>query len=192
MVELSDAERLHEISRATNDDGTVNVELQSFNKTEADNKVGVTYKTPDGMVLRDVMDWPRSDSDEYKFVRIFEQAGYGIVAAEEACSNNISVKATTNPWSLYAPREQTFSDRVYTLRDSIQDFYERRVNGPSEGSRANFWVSLIVSVLFAPLCVFGIIFQKSDKLSSYALGYGHAIIQCLLLAGIVLSIVMFI
>jgi len=194
--QLSDTEELYAISEATNEGGTIDVELHDFTKTEADGRVSVEFITPTGDVESEVMVWPQEDTSEYKFVRLFDQAGYGIISAEEACENGVTVETNRvngDNWRLYVPEETSLRERIsHTL-------WGMKENGLGSGSQDwNGWVSLLLAPLFGPFISAHYV-VSSTNMNDVAIGYGMAglhmilwtivIIGCLLLIGVPLPIV---
>ena len=189
MTELSDTDRLYNISNATNDDGTIDVELTDFNRSEADDMVSVEFLTPNGEVESEVMPWPKEDSEEYKFVRIFNQTGYGIISAEEACENNVTVKAERDPWRIHAPHNYTRRERIGHKWGDIKHSFEKMHFQSADNW--SFFEMLAVSPLFIPMTILMYPLGRSG-IKDVAVGYGMALWHILIWVAIVAAIVIFI
>jgi len=188
MTELSDTDRLHNISRATNDDGTIDVELHDFNRTEEDNMVSVEFITPNGDVESEVMAWPEVESDDYKFVRLFEQTGYGIIAAEEACENGVKVKAEQNPWKLHAPHSYTTGERMEGFFSNVKNNYLKKIHFRS----ADEW-GFVETFIGSPLLIILTFFAYpvgGNEIKDVAVGYSMAIWHMLFWALIAAAILL--
>lgn len=169
-TELSDTEKLHTISEATNPDGTIDVELHDFNRSEADDMVSVEFITPDGEIESEVVPWPKADDEDYKFVRIFNQTGYGIIAAEEACEQNVTIKAERDPWRINAPHNQT---TLELLKEKITKFITVNL-GFGNTDDWDFYATLAFAI---PLMIIVFIFYPfdTDNMHDTAIGYGMAL-----------------
>jgi hypothetical protein len=188
-TELSEMEELHTISEATNEDGTIDVELHDFTKTE-DGMVGVEFVTPTGDIEREVLEWPESDDPkEYKFVRIFDEAGYGIIAVEEACNQSVTVPAKRDPWRLHAPapksRTTRFKERLLSIRGRVQQYGNAKVNDDPEITILD---SFPLSLIIIPVALFSAMSRVDRR--DFINGYGTAVIHILLWAAIAAAIPM--
>lgn len=183
--ELTDTQKLHAISEATNDDGTINVQLHDFNRTEADDRVKVEFITPDGQIEGEVMPWPKADTDEYKFVRIFNQTGYGIIAAEEACEQGVEVKAERDrSWRLHAPVDYSTVDIANSKISKLKEMHFESTDD------WNFWGMLIAFPLLMMLTI--VAYPVSDNIRDVAIGYSMALWHTIIWAIAIAAIVMFI
>lgn len=186
MTELSDTDRLHAISQATNDDGTIDVELHDFNRSEADDMVSVEFLTPDGDLESEVMPWPKEDSEDYKFVRIFDQTGYGIISAKEACEQSITVKAEREPWRLHAPHTYTRRERISHKWGDIKHSFKRaRLEGTKDWG---FWEMFFASPLMIPFAFIGFLFEaptSGTDIKPEAKGYSMALWHLAMWAAII-------
>jgi hypothetical protein len=182
--QLSETDELYAISQATNDDGTIDVTLHDFTKTDADDRVSVEFVTPAGDIKSEVMDWPERDSDEYKFVRLFDQTGYGIISAEEACENGTTVTATKNGsgWRLLAPEQQSAFDRMK------HKLWQIRESGLQSGSDnwGSFWTMLLMAPFF--LFITSVVYalrldDMNDTAVGYAMAFTHVVMWILAIIG---------
>ena len=98
--EFTVTDELYQISEATNDDGTVNVEVFDYEKSADGENVIVHFRTPTGDRRTEMYPWPKADSSEYEFVRLCRQTVGGLNAAEFLRSDGAEVKADPDTWGL--------------------------------------------------------------------------------------------
>lgn len=114
--ELSPSEQLYRIEQGRNDDGTVEAVLTDWERDGGD--VLVEFELPTGDVATECMDWPwpmSDDPDRYKFVRIAEQSGYGLVSADGLKDGSVDIDVRydeSGGWEVVAPRTPDLSERV--------------------------------------------------------------------------------
>lgn len=127
--DLSPTDELYRISEATNDDGTVDVSIHDWQKTG--HEVTVEFILPTGESETEQMDWPmRDDPSEYKFVRVVEAAGYGLVTAEELRGSNATVQAKRDgkDWCLHVPEPVPLRHRVANHLPAYSTFRSRSLH----------------------------------------------------------------
>lgn len=100
--EISD--KMHQISDATNADGTVDVEISSYEEVQPEQGVRVTFMTPTGEKKEEVMSFPKRDDQSYKFVRLCNNTVGSLNAAEYLNIDSPTVPADPDSWELIAPR----------------------------------------------------------------------------------------
>lgn len=100
--EISD--KMHRISDATNTDGTVDVEIFSYEEVHPEEGVRVTFMTPTGEQKEEVMTFPKRDDQSYKFVRLCNNTVGSLNAAEYLNIDSPTARADPDSWELIAPR----------------------------------------------------------------------------------------
>jgi len=98
--EFTVTDELYQISEATNDDGTVNVEIFDYEKSADGENVIVSFRTPTGDRRTEMYPWPKVDSAEYAFVRLCRQTVGGLNAAEFLKTDGAEVRADPDTWEL--------------------------------------------------------------------------------------------
>lgn len=117
-LELEPHEQLDEASLRTNDDRTVEVELLNWEKIGS--YVDVNYRKPTGEVETERMEWPESNDDSYKFIRLIEETPYTLRTADQINDDDeIFVTAQPNPWSLDLPEKKPLRKQFSTDRDGV-------------------------------------------------------------------------
>jgi hypothetical protein len=118
-VEIEDEvkEELFHIQENTNDDGTVNVEIEEWSKKHNalnEERVEIKFRKPTQEVKTEVMQWPQRATEEYKFYRIVKNCGYDLYNADqiEGC------KIKYDGGKIIAPKKKS---RIQKLRQSIQN-----------------------------------------------------------------------
>jgi len=102
--EISD--KMHRISDATNTDGTVDVEIFSYEEVHPEQGVRVTFMTPTGEQKEEVMTFPKRDDQSYKFVRLCNNTVGSLNAAEYLNIDSPTARADPDSWELIAPRSR--------------------------------------------------------------------------------------
>lgn len=100
--EFTVTDELYEISEATNSDGSVDVEVFDFEKSADGESVKVWFHTPTMEKKSETMDWPRNDSNTYKFVRLCRKAVGGLNGAEWLKQDGAKIRADPDNWELRA------------------------------------------------------------------------------------------
>lgn len=140
-TDMSVADKLYQVSEATNGDGTVDVEVADWGEKMNDRgnpmgKLYIRFITPTGETKSEKMAFPERDDPEYKFVRVVEQMGLSLRAAMmEAAKDEDTdmlegetVKADPDDWTLVAPEPEPWYERVVAATwDSRRGRMFRRV-----------------------------------------------------------------
>lgn len=128
--EFTVSDELYEISEATNSDGTVDVEIYDFEKvTEGYDhpRVTVFFRTPTLDKKSEMMEWPRKDSPEYKFVRICEKTVGGLNAANFIKKDGAIIKADPDDWTIEADMSRRgrylHNLKDMTIRNLMENLY---------------------------------------------------------------------
>ena len=100
--EFGVTDELYEISEATNSDGSVDVEVFDFEKSEDGESVEVWFHTPTMEKQSETMDWPRKDSSKYKFVRLCRKTVGGLNGAEWLKQDGATIRADPDEWEIQA------------------------------------------------------------------------------------------
>lgn len=100
--ELSPTDELHRVSKKSNPDGTLDVDIFDWRK-EGDNVI-VEFITPACELEEEEMVWPkRDDPEEYKFSRICHEYGSGIIDPDSI--KGAEVPAYDENWELHVEYE---------------------------------------------------------------------------------------
>lgn len=98
--ELSDKDELHKeayrISEATNDDGTVDVEIEDITKNG--DEATIEFKTPWLETKEETMDWPKYVDENYKIVRICQETVGSFEAVQQLEGH--SIRADPETWEI--------------------------------------------------------------------------------------------
>ena len=152
-VELEPHEQLDAIDRQTNADGSVNVELINWKKKGNLSEAVVKFRTPAGETKYESMEWPESNDQSYKFIRIIEQTPYTLGTADAINDESgIMVEAdpTGDEWTIDAPRPPQLHERLPSLK----------------GLEAE-----LLKFILWPLSVFAMVMNLSEKNSEYVRTY---------------------
>lgn len=163
---LSPEEQLYRIGSQTNDDGTVDVEILGWEKNgEA---VDVEFVTPTGNVESERMLWPEADDAEsYKFIRIVDKAGYGIVAADAIAGEFVPAsRKSSGSWTLDAEPEPTYRERFVAA-------CKRRPTWSLSTGDWLFWKTFGVSWILIPFSMLHLPFDSENAMDE-AVGYSMA------------------
>lgn len=138
-TELSDSEKLYRLAEKTGDDGFVQLELNDWDMT--DSKIELSLISPYGEEVTKTFDRPKSNSNEYKIVRVLDSVGYGIASLDTACNEGVDILADPeNDWEL-APNYTRLSRRV-------EQWAEEELEGSSDkGSLASAFAFAVISPL---------------------------------------------
>lgn len=101
MGEFTVSDELYSISEATNSDGTVDVTIYDFEKLNNGN-VRVHFYTPTMEQESEVMEWPKKDSIEYKFVRLCRKTVGSLSGAKWLKTDGADIKADPDKWEIDA------------------------------------------------------------------------------------------
>lgn len=85
--ELDAEEELYHLQESTNEDGTVDVEIIDWVKKRDDRGRGeyvhIDYRLPTLEEDYVEMNWPKNDTDEWKFVRMINHLGYSLASVNQ-------------------------------------------------------------------------------------------------------------
>ena len=140
--DLKPEEELYHLQESTNEDGTIDVKIQGWEKDNNDNvKVSIMFPTAetDEMYLK----WPKEDSTDYKFVRLVEACGYDI--ANSRMIKGEKVKFNRDEDSLVVPKNKSLVERSV---ENIKNSYTKLVsNLDAEAVLVQSFTMLILSSL---------------------------------------------
>jgi hypothetical protein len=142
-TEMDTGEQLYSISEATNSDGTVDVTLHEYRKLDGAKRVNVLFKSPDGEIRSETMGWPNSDDEKYKFVRLMNRAGMGLVGVDTAFDEGTAVRADPDQWELVAPKRQ----RSRTIETAVGILSTLKPKHPVKAAFVLLWIGLIACAL---------------------------------------------
>jgi len=147
QFDLEPHEQLDEIDLRTNDDGSVDVKIDRWEKPENDTYVRVYYRTPTGSVENDRMKWPQRNSKEFKFIRFINKTPYTLRTAKEINEDDdLWIKATQDSadrWSLRLEEEKDVSEKIFSKLP------EAKFNNAA--IRFAFWPATVVGMIVAEL-----------------------------------------
>ena len=104
-VEKTVTDVAYQVEQATNDDGTVDVEIKDVQYHKRDDSIVIQFFTPLGETKNHVFDRPKRADDSYEVVR-FANAYIGSFGAIEQLTG-MSVKADPDSWELQTPDTKT-------------------------------------------------------------------------------------
>jgi hypothetical protein len=113
--EISD--KMHRISDATNTDGSVDVDISSYEEVPPEEGVRVTFMTPTGEQKEEVMQFPKRDDQSYKFVRLCNNTVGSLNAAEYLNIDSPTARADPDSWELIATRSRRkmLTDKIASI-----------------------------------------------------------------------------
>lgn len=146
--ELSSVERLVRIEEATNEDGTVEVEI--FDWDENDGKVTVEMITPTNDKVSEQMPFPKpgGNLEQYKFYRLVRDAGLTMRNVEllEGKKFDCEVEYKNTDYNGNKVADwKLVTENPPTLRERVTPYWEKVVDVP--------WASYIISTLWVFIMV---------------------------------------
>jgi len=117
--EIDAEEELYHLQESTNEDGTVDVEIEGWEKIEGTHseKVAVEYVLPS--IEREVesMDWPEKATDDYKFVRLVRHCGYSLAGADQIEGSTVRLDGD----ELVIPEKKSVKEKSFEFFQDILD-----------------------------------------------------------------------
>lgn len=90
--DLDTDEKLFRVSEYTTETGHVECEIQDYEESEDGTEMVVKGMLPTGRTITERMDFPETDSDEYKFVRLCNEAGFDLASAPQTRGERVEVR----------------------------------------------------------------------------------------------------
>lgn len=124
--EIGPGEELYLLSQATNEDGTINVRIYDWGKAVVENEeiAEVRFMTPSGDIEHEHMAWPSRDDPQYKFVRICNQYGTGVVDPDAIETQLVPAVEEDGDWELRVERERSLKE---LLKPDLSFFTRERI-----------------------------------------------------------------
>lgn len=144
--EMSSVDKLVSVEEQTNDDGTVNVTIDSWEETDGGG-INVSYVTPTGDVKTDQMGFPQpgEELERCKFYQLLQEADLSMRNADLLEGSIVRARLSGGGWSLVADPPKTKKEQATTLAtkgaQKIRDAPLRSY------LIAGLWVTLVVGLL---------------------------------------------
>lgn len=141
------ADRLTDVERATNSDGTITGQVTAIDTTKNNNRFAVTVTIPPGREKTFYLEKPRIWTEDYEFVRFMEYYGYTASSTAAMIRDNVKVEVMIEDgeYELFVPPAPQY-------RESIMNHAKRWASGDA-ARRFGYAVAASGAFVFLPLTV---------------------------------------
>jgi len=162
IFENDEMEELYHLQESTNSDGTVDVEITSWEKSNADGKLRIEFTKHNFEDGQAYLRWPEKDSTEYAFVSLVNSLGFDLANADKIIGETVKYHPERDELVIPKGRLETFKQKITSFMDSIRDLKYSRM----------FWMLIslyvigVVAVLSPDVIVPGVIQMAIFALSA--------------------------
>ena len=138
IFENDEMEELYHLQESTNSDGTVDVEITSWEKCSTDkDEVYIKFKKPNFETDAHYLPWPEKDSTEYAFVRLVNSLGFDLANADKITGEEVKYHPEREELVIPKGKIETLKKKITSFMASIRDLKYRRT----------FWLVVSLYVL---------------------------------------------
>lgn len=178
-------EELSELDMYGDDEGRVECEVVKVKKSRG--KAKITFDPPVGDSFTKTTDIPRTKEDDSLLLRILQDKGYGLVAADEIIGEDVKFTRKHGNWEYDNKSRLGFTKSVASYFTTAGDIYEISPDaGPERLSDSFRIASLIIGLPFVSTLAF-IILVTGENVGAddYAVGFMISLLSTILWVGAV-------